>query len=105
MPKNFALDQRLGDGCAVHRDKGTRLARAQIVQRAGYQFLAGAAFASNQHRHVRGRNLLDQRKDLAHGLGVSHHGTQDAGFAQPPPGNFQLDVGIPLPRGVSQNVA
>ena len=66
MAEDFALDQCLRNGRAVDRDKGPRFARAQIMQRPRHQLLAGAALAGNQHRNVRGRNLLDQAEDLAH---------------------------------------
>ena len=40
---------------------------AVLVDRAGDQFLAGAALAGNQHRHVLGRDPADGLVDLAHG--------------------------------------
>src|ERR1035438_3470547 len=72
VAEDLAFDERFRDGRAVDRDKRTRLARAQVMQGAGHQFLACAAFAGDEHRNVGGGNLLDEAEDLAHRLGYAY---------------------------------
>ena len=50
MAEDFAFDKRFRNRRAVDRDKGPRLARAQIVECACHQFLAGSALAGDEHR-------------------------------------------------------
>ena len=85
--------------------KGRDLARAQIVQRARHQFLAGSAFAGDQHGDIGGRDLLDQPENLPHRSGTAHQRAQHAGLAQPAPRHFQLDLRFALPGGVDQDGA
>ena len=72
MAEDLALDERLGNGRTVDRDEGLRPARAEIVQCARHQFLAGAALAGDEHRHIGGSNLFDEREDLPHLRGAAH---------------------------------
>ena len=55
------FEHRLGDRRAVHRDEGRLGGRAEAVDVAGHQLLAGAGFAADQHRHA------GQRHALGHG--------------------------------------
>ncbi len=64
MAEQLAFDQLFGDGRAIHFDESLRAARAAVVNRVRHQFLAGAAFAVDQHASVGGghqRQLLPQR--------------------------------------------
>ena len=66
VAEDLALDQRFGNRRAVDRDEWPRLARAQIVQRARHQFLAGAALAGDQHReHSRAQSVRSARRSPA----------------------------------------
>ena len=71
VAEELGFEQRIGNGGAVDGDKRPVRARAQRVQRARKQFLAGAALAFEQHRRVGAGRALDL---LRH---VPHHG----GFA------------------------
>ena len=61
VAEELALDQRLRQGGAVDLDKRLLRPRALRVQRPGNKFLAGAAFALDQHGDLCLRNPLDQR--------------------------------------------
>ena len=52
-------------GRAVQLDEGTALPRAQLVQGAGDEFLAGARFASDEHRGAGGGDGLNLFEDPA----------------------------------------
>ena len=67
MAEDFTFDERLGDGGAVYGDEGTGFAGAEVVEGAGDEFLAGAAFAGDEHGDVGGGDLLDEAEDFAHG--------------------------------------
>ncbi len=105
MAEDLALDQRLGNGRAVDGNKGVGLARAQVVERARHQFLAGAAFAGDEDGDVGGGDLLDETEDFAHGAGTADHGAEDAGFAEAAARHFKLDLGFALAGGVGQDGA
>ena len=57
--KKLRLDQVVRQCRAVDRDEGMLGSRAVEVQRFGDEFLAGAAFALNQHVHRARSNLVD----------------------------------------------
>ena len=64
MAEQLAFDQLFRNRRAVHFDERLRRARAGRVNRVRDQFLAGAAFAEDQHAAVGGghqRQLLAQR--------------------------------------------
>jgi hypothetical protein len=69
VPKEPALEQRLGDACAVDRHERLVAARAPLVQSAGDQFLGRAALPLDEHATVATSHGIDQRKDLTHSLG------------------------------------
>ena len=66
MAEQFAFEQRFGNGGAVDADVMRLAPQAQAVQRARDQFLAGAAFAENEHPRVGGGNGLNQFPQFAH---------------------------------------
>ncbi|MNI96679.1 hypothetical protein D3C73_1551880 [compost metagenome] len=57
MAEQLGLDQVLGNRPAIDRHKWFAVAQGLPMQRAGYQFLACAAFATNQHWRLGGRQL------------------------------------------------
>ena len=79
MAEQFGLDQRFGQGGAVHGDERFAPARAEVMQPLGDQLLAGAALADHQHRAVelrRATGLLDRVEKgeaLAHELRIFLH--------------------------------
>ena len=87
MAEKLGLDQRLGEGGAVHRHQRPGPARAQPVQPLGDQLLARAAFADHQHRPVqrggtaRPLDRIEERPGLADELVVAVHAEQLAYFA------------------------
>jgi hypothetical protein len=63
VPEEFALDQFLGDGRAVHLDERTGPPKAERVDVARDQLLARAVLPENEHAPVgrrRHRHLLAQ---------------------------------------------
>ena len=52
VAEQLAFDEVFGDGGAVHLDEGLGGALADGVDGVGDQFLAGAAFAEDQHAAV-----------------------------------------------------
>src|ERR1700757_4000446 len=59
MAEEFALEQTLGHRTAIQFYEGPPTSRAMLVNRAGDQFFAGAAFAGDQHGGVGWRNQFD----------------------------------------------
>ncbi len=57
VAEELAFEQRLGQRAAVDGNHGHEAPRAQIVNGAGHQFLAGAALAVNQHGRVGGATV------------------------------------------------
>ena len=66
VAEQLALDQLARDRRHVDRDKRAVAALAVIVQRAGDQFLAGAALADDHHRQVGAHQPGDHAIDLLH---------------------------------------
>jgi len=64
--EEFALQQRFGDGAAVHAHEGLFLAIAQVVQCMGEDFLTGTRFAGDQYREIRRRYLEKTGDGLNH---------------------------------------
>ena len=62
VAEEFALDQGGRDRSAIDLHEFTSSPQAEVVQRAGEQFLPGAGFAEQQHGGRRGRYALDVRQ-------------------------------------------
>ena len=75
IAEELAFQQPLGYAATVYRHEWSRGTRAGVVNRPGHQFLAGAAFAGNQHRGRRGCGPGHGRKHVLHRFGFA----QDAG--------------------------
>ena len=59
VAEEFALEQAGGNRGAVQLDKGALAARAEAMNGARQQFLAGSGLALDEHGGVGGRNGLD----------------------------------------------
>ena len=68
MAKEFAFEQAFGKRRAIDLDEGASAAQAGAVDRGGYQFLAGAAGAEDQHGGVAVGQVLDQAVDFLHAV-------------------------------------
>jgi len=66
VAEQFAFQQRRRERGTMHRDQRLFRARAELMNRLRHQFLARAAFARQQHRRARGRDLPDNFKNLLH---------------------------------------
>ena len=66
VAEQFAFEQRFGNRGAVDADVIRLAPPAQMVQRAGDEFLAGAALAENQNARVGLRDGLDQFPQFPH---------------------------------------
>ena len=66
-------------------------------------FLAGAAFAGDEHGDIAGSDALDEREDVLHLLGRADERAEDALFAQLAAGEVELLLGLALARGVGQD--
>src|SRR5687768_7012448 len=52
VTEEFALEERIGHGCAVDRDEGLAGACRRVVEGPGEDAFAGAAFTEQQHRRI-----------------------------------------------------
>ncbi len=59
MAEQFALEKLLGYGGAIDRKKGLLAAVAMMINGAGDEFLAGAAFTGDQGSRIRSSELTD----------------------------------------------
>ena len=108
MAEKFAFQQRFRQSAAMDHHERIVVARAGGVNRAGAKFLAGAAFAGDQHRGVGGANGLNGFKDADHRGALAdnflrpNHGSN--GFAQADVLLFGALVGKGVVNGVSDVV-
>ena len=72
VAEELTLQQRLGDGPAVHGDEPTVPARALEVDPPRQQALARAALPGDQHRGERGRHLRGLLHELPHRRRLPH---------------------------------
>ena len=54
VAEQLAFEQRLGDGGAVDRQERSGGPAAEVADRSGHHFLAGAGLAEDQDRRVQG---------------------------------------------------
>src|SRR6185312_3200910 len=66
VAEKFAFNKVFRHGGAIHANERRAGARAFEIERAGDQFLAGAAFAMDQNRGVRARDFADELADVFH---------------------------------------
>ena len=80
--EEFAFDQVLGNGPAVHGYERFACALAVAVDDVCEKFLARSGFAGNEHRAGRGRNLVGRLENLSHFGRVAKQTVQHLGFHQ-----------------------
>ena len=72
VSEQLALHQSFRKRRAVDGHKRAFAAGAQMMDRAGHQFLARPALAPHQHRRFGRSHLLDQGEHLLHGRAGAH---------------------------------
>ena len=73
MAEQLGLQQVLRDRRGVDGDERAVGARRMLVQRARHQFLAGAGFAGDHHRHVALRQAADGAEHVLHRRRLAQH--------------------------------
>ncbi len=82
MAEQLGFDQRLWNGAAGDGNKGPVGARAQIVNGAGNQLLAGSAFAGHQHRGIQIGDAMHQLINPLHLRTGANHLVATGGHIQ-----------------------
>src|SRR5262249_55223252 len=59
VPEQLAFEQSRGDGRAVELDEGALVARPQVMNGTGDQFLARARLSTDKNRGLGGGNCFD----------------------------------------------
>jgi hypothetical protein len=72
VPEQLVLQDLVGQGGAVDRDEGPGPARAERVQGAGDQLLAGAALSQHEDGGVVGSHPFQRVEQLLHGARLAH---------------------------------
>ena len=85
VAEQLGLEQVLGDRRAVDRDERPVGARAERVQRAREQLLAGAALAFEQHRRVGRRRAVQRQRHLLQRRHRRRRSAARRGAARAPP--------------------
>lgn len=67
MAEEFAFEQILGDGGAIHFNEGFVMARAVVVEEAGEEFLAGTSLTENKNATTGTGDLAALFQQLDHG--------------------------------------
>ena len=68
VAEQFAFQKLLGNGGAIDREERLLAAVAVMINRAGDEFLAGAAFAGDERGGVGAGDLADELEHLLHRL-------------------------------------
>ena len=79
MAEHFAFQQGFHQRAAIHRDERSFGLRTCAVDGAGDEFLAGAGFAADQHRHAALRYHADGFVGLLHGAAAARQGAGRGG--------------------------
>ncbi|VBB43702.1 hypothetical protein TRIP_B310026 [uncultured Desulfatiglans sp.] len=90
MPEEFAFKERLRERAAVDGNEGHVFPGAVVVDGAGDEFLAGAAFALDEDGGLARRGRLDGREDLLHGVALADDLVEAVGLAEAPGGLLRL---------------
>src|SRR5215471_6602884 len=69
--EQLALDERRGQGGAIHLDERVTPARAELVDPAHDQLLADARLSEDEHRRAGPGHLLDLGEDVPDGLALT----------------------------------
>ena len=76
VAEQLALQQRLGQRRAVHRDERVATPGRRVVDRPRHQLLARAGLAEDQHRADRLRHVADQLEDVVHPRALAQDGVE-----------------------------
>ena len=90
MAEELTLHQGFRKRGAIDGYKRTGTTRAQLMDGASHQLLAGAALSRDQHGGLRRRHLAHKREDLVHGLAISDQFAEHALITQLPLEPFGL---------------
>ena len=82
VAEELAFDERRGEGGAVHRDERACRARAERVDGAGEQLLAGAGLAEEQDGRVRVGDLPDLLQNRPEGRAPPDHLAEVVGLVE-----------------------
>ena len=77
VSEELAFKKRVRDRAAVHGHEFSFVALRHAVDDPGEKFLAGAAFAADEHRGSRRRDLHGEFEHLLHGRGAGHEVAQE----------------------------
>src|SRR5262245_400164 len=66
VTEQFALQQTLGNGATIYRNKRARFPRTKTMDRTSDQFFAGPTLTTDENGSVSARNFFDRRKNLLH---------------------------------------
>ncbi len=80
VAEKFAFKQIFRNRSAIDADERFVFAPAALVDFARDQFLAGAAFAQNQHRRFGGRDEINLADDVPQGLALAHQFAEGFGL-------------------------
>src|SRR5574342_259028 len=72
VAEDFAFDQSIRNRGGVDGDEGLVRPCAQSMDGAGYQFLAGSAFARHYNRNIAICNHFDKAENFPHWLAGAH---------------------------------
>jgi hypothetical protein len=76
MSEEFAFEKARGDGGAIHFDEIASSARAEFVDGAGDDFLAGPCLAADENSGAGGRDGFDLREDVAEAATTANYGVK-----------------------------
>src|ERR1700682_2220897 len=76
MPKEFRLEQLLGNCRAIHHHKWIFRARADLMDSACDKFLAGSGLSRNQYSRLARAHQARQLEDLFETRANTHHSRQ-----------------------------
>src|SRR5205823_8788292 len=78
VPEELALDELPREGCAVECDERAIAPRADRVNGARHELLAGPGLAHHEHGRSAGGNTPDLREYPLHGVRSTDHPVEDA---------------------------
>jgi hypothetical protein len=76
MSEEFGFEKAGGDGSAIHFDEIASPARAEFVDGAGDNFLAGAGLAADENSGAGRRDGFDLREDVAEAAAAANYGVK-----------------------------
>ena len=98
VAEQLRLQKIRGERRGIERDEGLAGARTVAMQGARHEFLAGARFAGDQHRHAGAGQPADRAKHLLHGGRLAEK------LGDAAPGGLDVDGDRRLLRGAAHEV-